>query len=133
MLKKTVRDWDWSAVITGGLIGFVMKIILEIRRYHLKTAKNVIFILIALYFMGLFMISEDNNLIENLKTFEPAQLIPAANPSYIIFGLLVIYIISWIIEILEKYEKIERVIKFLKHPKIIKYRKYFSKNVIMSN
>jgi len=98
-IESLVRYWDWPLVIGGLILGILIKIILE-HWPKIKTIKNIAFIIGALALIGLFIVSEDNNISENLNIFDPEQLVQTGNPNYFVFGILISYIGGWIKEIL---------------------------------
>ena len=104
-VTELARTWDWTSIGLGVVIGLVMKVGLELKRWPiLKTSKNIIFIIIAMVLLGAYVISEENGLSENIRIFEPAKLIPAANPDQVLFGLLFAYIVAWIKEISDSHD-----------------------------
>ncbi|MCV0409936.1 hypothetical protein [Nitrosopumilus sp.] len=99
-IDNLVREWDWPLVIGGLLAGVFIKIVLE-HKPTIKAFKNIAFIIGALILIALFVVSEDNNISENLGMFDPEQLVPTGNPNYFVFGILISYIFGWIKEILK--------------------------------
>lgn len=103
-IENLVRDWDWPLVFGGLILGFFVKTVIEYWP-KIKAAKNIVFIIGAFVLIALFVVSEDNNISENLGMFDPEQLVPTGNPNYFVFGILISYIAGWIIEILKDNNK----------------------------
>ena len=99
-VEQFVRSWDFGAMLIGLVIGGVVKVGLDHWPWT-RAIKIVIFILAAIVMLILFVISEQNDIAENLKFFEPARLIPVSNANYLLFGLLIAYVFGWIKELIQ--------------------------------